>query len=447
MLDMHEASLPPETISRIRNEIDRHAGDALGLLQSLVSINSINPQFPGIARDSVIGGETRCTRAIGSFLNADGLETHVVAPDPQRENLVAILRGEGGGSSLIINGHVDTVAPFKPESWSSGDPWSPVIRDGRLYGLGSTDMKGGLAAACLALRAVRSAGIRLKGDVQLHAVVGEETMSHGLGTSAVIEAGYRADAAIVVEPSSQPEPLTVSPVTAGNFNLRINVRGKGTHAGNRAAAIRPGGEGASAGVNAVEKLIKIVTALQELEQEWGISKSHPAFPAGFFSMVPGVFHGDVGVPSVGYMADSAYVGYLVWYPPNETPEAIKAEIENHVLTASRLDPWLRENPPEFEWLSNWPVADVPADHPLVKTLVEEREGVVGSRPDGLPKTSSFNAVCDASFLQAAGIPAVTFGPGNIRVAHAIDENIVLDEWKKAAEILARTIVRWCGTAV
>jgi len=431
---------------RVREALAAAEGEALGLLEELVAINSINPLFPGIERSSVIGGETACTRRIGAFLAEDGLEAKVVTADPERENLVAILKGEGGGRSLIINGHVDTVAPFKASSWRSGDPWKPVIEDGTLYGLGSTDMKGGLTAACLAIRAIRRAGIRLKGDVQLHAVVGEETMSHEFGTTAVLKAGYTADAAIVVEPSSQPEPLTVAPVTAGNFNLRITVQGHGTHAGNRSASIRAGGEGASAGVNAVEKAIKIVLALQELEQEWGQSKRHPAFEPGFFSLVPGVFHGDVGVPSVGYMADSAYIGYLVWYPPNETPEAIKAEIEAHVLTAARLDPWLREHPPVFEWLGNWPVADTPTDHPIVTTLVGERERVVGARPAGLPKTSSFNAVCDAAFIAAEGIPVVTFGPGNIRFAHAIDENIVLSEWKDAATILAGTILEWCGVA-
>lgn len=94
-------------------------------------------------------------------------------------------------------------------------------------------MKGGLAAACLAIAALKEAGVLLKGDLQVHAVVGEETMDHENGTTAVIKAGFRADAAIVAEPSSQPERLTIAPVSAGNFNLEISVKGHGTHAGNR----------------------------------------------------------------------------------------------------------------------------------------------------------------------------------------------------------------------
>ncbi|WKL41721.1 M20/M25/M40 family metallo-hydrolase [Sinorhizobium meliloti] len=239
------------------------------LLEQLVSVNSINPGFPGIARETVIGGETACTRLIGAYLSNLGFELHDIAVDPQRINLAAVLKGAGGGRSLLFNGHVDTVAPFKPEAWTSGDPWKPVRRGEELFALGSTDMKGGLAAACLAIAALKEAGVLLKGDLQVHAVVGEETMDHENGTTAVIKAGFRADAAIVAEPSSQPERLTIAPVSAGNFNLEISVKGHGTHAGNRGAAIRAGGEGPSAGVNAVEKLIKIVQALQDLEQEWG----------------------------------------------------------------------------------------------------------------------------------------------------------------------------------
>ncbi|MDX0683269.1 M20/M25/M40 family metallo-hydrolase [Sinorhizobium medicae] len=431
---------------RIDDAIDRLAPGAEQLLEQLVGINSINPGFPGIDRESVIGGETACTRLIGAYLSKLDFELNDVAADPQRINLAAVLKGTGGGRSLLFNGHVDTVAPFKPEAWTSGDPWKPVRRGEELFGLGSTDMKGGLAAACLAIAALKEAGVRLKGDLQVHAVVGEETMDHENGTTAVIKAGFRSDAAIVAEPSSQPEPLTIAPVSAGNFNLEISVKGHGTHAGNRGAAIRAGGEGPSAGVNAVEKLIKVVQALQDLEQEWGITKRHPAFPPGLFSLVPGVFHGDVGVPSVGYMADHAYVGYLVWYAPQEDPEAVKAEIERHVHHAAQLDPWLRENPPTFSWRSHWPVADVSTEHPLVDVLVRSRSAVLGPPPAGRPATASFNAVSDASFLQAQGIPAIVLGPGNIRYAHAVDERLNMREWRECARIYARAIAEWCGTA-
>jgi len=431
-------------IERLDAAIDHLAPDVEQLLARLVAINSVNPSFPGIVRADVIGGESACSRLIGQYLTQFGFETHEVARDPERVNLVAIRKGSGGGRSLLFNGHVDTVAAFKAEDWHCGNPWQPHRRGEEMFGLGTTDMKGGLTASCLALAALSRAGIRLKGDVQLHAVVGEETMDHENGTTAVIKAGFRADAAIVAEPSSQPEPLTIAPISAGNFNLEITVKGHGTHAGNRGAAIRPGGEGAAAGVNAIEKLIKIVQSLSELEQSWGMSKNHPCFPPGFFSLLPGVFHGDVGVPSVGYMADRAYVGYLVWYAPQDNWKDVKHEIEHHVHCTAQLDPWLRDNPPQLIWHSHWPVAAMPDDHPLLDILVRSRADVVGAIALGKAATGAFQAVSDASFLQLQSIPAVVLGPGNLRHAHAVNEYINMQEWRQCARIYARAIIGWCG---
>ena len=140
-------------------------------------------------------------------------------------------------------------------------------------------MKGSDAAMWLVAQALDDAGIELEGDLLLHSVVGEETMQHELGTSAVLEAGFTADAAIVTEPTSIPHPLTVSPIAAGNWYFRIHVEGRATHCGNRALAIRPGGPGDAIGVNALEKAVKIVVALQELEQQWGHDEEPPVLHA------------------------------------------------------------------------------------------------------------------------------------------------------------------------
>lgn len=419
---------------------------ALDLLKRMVATNSINPLFPGIKREDAIGGETKVTGMLADFLQGAGLETHAVARDPERVNRVAVMKGAGGGRSLLINGHVDTVAPFKPQSWWTGNPWAPEIRDGRLYGLGSTDMKSGLVSAAMAAAALKAAGIRLKGELQIHAVVGEETMSHDFGTSAVLDAGFVADGGIVVEPTSQPVPLTVSPVGAGNFNMHIEIKGFATHCGNRGASIRAGGPGMAAGVNAVEKAILIIQALKQLEEEWGTSKRHPAFPPGFFTLLPAVFHGDAGVPSVGYISDQATIGYLIWYPPGDTAEQIRNEIEAQVTRAAGMDPWLRQNPPVVRWDSNWPVSETDPSHALVRTLVASRAQVLGALPDGVPDTAGFNACCDSAFIEQKGISTVIFGPGDLRCAHSIDEFVNLSEVVDAARILARGAADWCGVA-
>ena len=328
-----------DVLDRVLACVEARREDAVELLQELVRVNSVNPEFAGVRREDVIGGETRANEILRERYEQAGLETHWVAPDPERRNLVGVRKGRnGGGRSLALNGHVDTVPPVDPDNWVNGNPWNPEIRDERLYGIGSTDMKGSDAAMWLVAQALTDAGIELEGDLLLHSVVGEETMQHELGTSAVLESGFTADAAIVTEPTSIPHPLTVCPIAAGNWYFRIHVEGRATHCGNRALAIRPGGPGDAIGVNALEKAVKIVVALQELEQQWGLTKSHPYFMPGFFSLLPGVFHADPGLDIPFYIPHRAEVAYSLWYPPDETADEVEGA--NRGARADRLPPRL-----------------------------------------------------------------------------------------------------------
>ena len=437
-----------ELRQRVLERVDSLRDVAVALLEELVRIDSTNPSFAGVDRAAVIGGETRCNEVLRERYEQAGLETHWVAPDPERKNLVGVRSGSGGGRSLILNGHVDTVPPVEPDSWVNGNPWNAQIRDGRLYGIGSTDMKGSDTAMWLVAQALEDADARLAGDLQLHSVVGEEMMEHELGTSACVRAGFRADAAVVTEPTSVPKPLTISPIAPGNWYLRILVEGKSTHCGNRPLAIRPGGPGDEVGVNALEKGVKIVTALQELETQWGLTKSHPHFAPGFFTLLPGVFYSDPGLPIPFYFANRAQIEYSIWYPPQQEAHEVAEEIEDYVLTACRLDPWLREHPPRFEWVNNWPPMDTPWEHPIVQTMVRAHELAAGVSipPPSHEHPVNFGAASDGSFLEDEGVPAICFGPGNIRLAHCKDEHVELDEIVASARSLAACVVEWCGVA-
>jgi acetylornithine deacetylase len=433
---------------RVLARIDALRGETVSLLQELVGVNSTTPTLPGVVRDDVIGGETRVNEILEPRYRAAGLETHWVAGDPERRNLVGVRAGAGGGRSLILNAHVDTVAPVEPEGWLCGSPWKPELRGGRLYGLGSTDMKGSGAAMWTVAQALHDEGVELAGELQLHSVIGEEMMEHRLGTTAVIEAGFRADGAIVTEPTSHPKPLTVSTVAAGVWILRIVVHGKSTHCGNRPLAIRPGGAGDAIGVNALEKGIKVVEWLQDLEQEWGLSKSHPCFSPGFFTIGANVFRADPGVPFPAYFPNRAVIEYVIWYPPQEEAGDVARQIEEHVLAGCRLDPWLAQNPPEFEWVSNWPPMETPWWHSLTQTMVRAHESVSGEevRDPSPAHPVNFGAASDASFYEDAGIPAIVYGPGDLKIAHCKDEYILIDELVSGAKALALAVLRWCGVA-
>jgi acetylornithine deacetylase/succinyl-diaminopimelate desuccinylase family protein len=428
--------------------ISSRAEEAAQLLSELVAINSVNPSFPGVDRAAVLGGESKCTEFLEPRFSAAGCEATWVAKDPQRKNLVAVRRGTGGGRSLILNGHVDTVPPVDPENWLSGDPWKPEIRDGRLYGLGSTDMKAGIVALWLVARALEDVDASLAGDLIIQCVVGEETWEHELGTSACLEAGFRADGAIVVEPTNLPEPLSIAVVSAGLWALKIIVHGKSTHAGNRPLAIRPGGPGDEIGVNALEKGIKVVRALQELEIQWGMTKNHPLFPPGFFNLMPGNFYSDAGYPVPYYFPDRAEIQYDVWHDPRETGEECAREIEAFVGAMCQMDTWLREHPPEFEWMRYYPPLKTAWDHPLTQTLVKAHEAGSGTTvPSPSPAHPvNFAAAMDGTWIQEAGIPAICFGPGDVRIAHGKDEFVCIDEMIAAATSLAFAAVDWCRVA-
>ena len=213
------------TSARVLARIDALRDETVALLQDLVRVDSTTPNLPGVVRENVIGGETRVNEILRERYVSAGLDVHWISRDPERANLVGVRRGRGGGRSLALNAHVDTVAPVEPDAWLCGSPWNPEIRDGRLYGLGSTDMKASGAAMWAVAQALHDEGVELDGDLHLHSVVGEEMMEHPLGTTALLEEGFRTDAAIVTEPSSYPGPLTISPVAAGVWILRIVVHG------------------------------------------------------------------------------------------------------------------------------------------------------------------------------------------------------------------------------
>lgn len=431
----------------VLEQVDALRDELLEAVSAAVKIPSVNPKYPGQNYDEVVGGEGEVSRFVARYYERLGAEVDLFAVEPGRENAVGVWRGTGGGRSLIYNGHVDTVPPGDPANWKSGDPFSGRIDNDRIWGRGATDMKGGVLAQAFAALAIKQAGVRLKGDLILEAEVGEEVMDHECGTTAIIKRGYTADAAVVSEPSSPPSPLAIVPVTPGLWWFSVTVDGKSTHASMRAQTFRAGGAGASVGVNAIDKGIFIFQALRQLEDEWGLSKQHPLFAPGHFTIHPGVVTGGphgVLVPFV--VSEFITFEYCVWYHPDDDPEDVRAEIERHVQAAAQLDPWLREHPPRLEWKLNWPASKIDPDHPIIEVLGDAHERAAeGTRFAGRPTIAGFAAVEDTSFLNLGGVPALSYGPGDLRVAHADDEYILIDELMTATRTYALLALDWCGT--
>lgn len=441
-------TLEPGLCETVLARVDALARELVETLSKAVQIESVNPKYPGQAYDEVVGGEGAVAKLVAEVYRGIGCEVDLFAIEPGRENAVGVLRGAGGGRSLIYNGHTDVVPPGDPVNWHSGSPFSGRIDRDRVWGRGSTDMKGGVLAQAFAARALVEAGVRLSGDLILEAVVGEEVMDHECGVTATVRRGYVADAAVVSEPSSPPDPLAVVPASPGLLWFSVTVPGKASHASMRAHTFRAGGLGAAVAVNAIDKGVDIYLALRRLEDEWGQTKRHPLFPPGHFTIHPGVVTGGPkGVLVPFFISDFMTLEYCCWYHPDEDPEDVKREIEEHVHRAAQLDPWLREHPPVVEWKLNWPAFSVDPEHPICIAVGDAHElAVAGTRFAGRPAVNGFAAVEDVSFLNLGGVTAISYGPGDLRVAHADDEYILIDELVAACKTYAILALGWCGVA-
>jgi formylaminopyrimidine deformylase len=418
-------------------EIDEMQSEIVGLTSELVKRQSVNPKYPDSDAAKYLGGEKDCNLFLENHLASFGCTTDLFEKEKGRANLVATIKGRGGGRSLILSGHVDTVPFGNIERWDGKDPLSGKVTDGKIFGRGACDMKSGIASMIKAIEAVIRAGYKFQGNVILESVVGEETMDHLLGTTATVERGYRADAAIVTEPNS----LHLSPVTTGVILMTVKIEGKATHATARDQMIRPGGGGDKVGVNAIEKAVKVIGLLRDLEEQWGITKQHPLFNPGHFVIHPGVIDGAPrGHRYVAVVPDYCTIDYAVLYNPSESPETVKQEIQDYLLAGSKLDTWLSLHPPVLDWKGVWPAGEISPNHDICKTISNMHEIASGSKIE----IDGFPAPVDVPFLDQAGIPTTVFGPGDLPQAHSENEFVEIDQVIQSTKTLALTAMNWCG---
>jgi acetylornithine deacetylase len=343
---------------------------------------------------------------------------------------VGTLRGAGGGRSLVINGHIDVVAAG--EGWTT-PPFEPAVRDGRIYGRGAVDMKGGVGAALFALEALRSCGVQLAGDVVFEIVPDEETCA--MGTIAAIARGYRGDAGLVPEPTLNN--LWIA--TRGLLHGTLTVPGRSAHAEMNQPPWQEGG-----GVNAIQKAAYLIGALNGLSEEWAgrDDKRHPLLgtpgihPTGiragtFISNVPERCELDVNTTYLPGNADENGYG-----------SGPRGEIERAVAEAAAADDWLAEHPPKWTWFTDYPPSDINPKAPIIAIAQETgRELGVDVVPEGIDTTY------DGALLTLfAETPSPAFGPGDLNRAHAVDEWVGIDELVLSARLYARAIVAWCGEA-
>ncbi len=412
----------------IRREVDARRGDTVRLLQDLVRIPSVTGEEGAVQevverafweRGLAVDRWEATPKEVAPYLDHVGEQKSY----SNRPNIVGVRAGQGEGRSILLNAHVDTVAGGDPQAWSR-DPFAAEVEEDLLYGRGSCDMKGGLVTHLTALDALAELGIELRGDVSVAATVGEE--NGGLGALSTVLRGYRADAALITEPTR----LALVPAQGGSLVFRLSISGRSAH-----AAVR------DVGVSALEKFLPIFEDIRALEEERNATLSHPLYE-GLHNKVPI----NIGVVRAGNWAstvpESLVAEGRVGLLPGEEIEPFREMVASRIAAAAESDPWLHENPPKLEWFGGqFAPAEVPSDAPICQALERAHELVTGEKPpvEGVPYGADMRL-----FIRIGDMPCVMYGAGDVNVAHAPDEHLSITELMTATKTVACLLADWCG---
>jgi acetylornithine deacetylase len=378
-------------------------GDAVALTRALVRIDSRNPSLvPGAP------GEANVARELAQVLEAWGFNVEIIEAAPGRPSVVARI-GRAGGRSLMFNGHLDVVGV----DGMTHEPWS-ADSDGhsdRMYGRGSADMKGGVAAMCAAAARVADS---IEGEIVVAAVADEEYES--IGTRSIVERGIRADAAIVTEPTE----LAIMPAHLGFVWLDVTTHGRAAH-----------GSRWDLGVDAIRHAGLFLAELDRFDVEELARRKHPLL--GRPSVHASLIEGGTGMSTY---PDKCVVRIERRTIPGETPASVVSELES---ACARVRARVRNFRGELRQTFAQPPSDVAVEAPIVGAL-----STALSQCNEKTHIAGMTAWTDAALLNEAGIPAICFGPGDIRLAHAAEEWIPISEIERATAVLARLATSWCA---
>ncbi len=417
--------MAPSTTERLWTAIEERQDELVALVAELVR------------RPSTIGDEAEAQAFVADHLRASGCETDVWEVDEEvkrlpdagdsgvpfagRPNVTGVLRGTGGGRSLILNGHIDVVSPAPVEDWTH-DPWGAEIVGDRMYGRGACDMKSGIALQLFLTRLLNDLDLRPRGDLIVQSVIEEECTGNGALAASRRD---RADSAIVTEPTGGNLPYA----HLGLMWFRVAVAGRAAHAGN-----------ASEGVNAIVKMQKIIDALLALEARLNV-RLHPAYrdQTHPLNLIIGTIRGGDWPSTVpGTCELHCRLGF---FPGQEVAE-VAGLVEDAVREAAMRDDWMRDHPPAVVYDGfHTRGVEISLDTPPLRLLRAWHTRVTGTEP----RAHAMSALTDMRYFHFAGIPSGVYGAAG-RNAHADDEYLDLASLVPAAKVLGAFALDWCGGA-
>jgi acetylornithine deacetylase len=414
---------------KIIAKVDASRDQAIKFLQDMVAI------------PSVTGDEAAIQKHMSGYLSKVGLEVDMWETDWEelkkhpgyrpvdrgykgRPNIVATLKGTGGGRSILLNGHTDVSPVGNGEGWSD-NPWSAKIENGRIYGRGSCDMKSGVASHVLAVQYLKELGLTPKGDVMINIVIDEEVSGHG--TLDTVMRGYKADAGI----SGETSDLGVQPACIGRIWFQIDVEGK------------PAGiQQRYLGISAIELGNKIVKAVQELEDHRVATIKHPLYPSAIDSLPCIIGSFQAGNYPSAFPASAVLKGSMGTVP-SEDHEAVKQSLVKKIAEVAAQDPWMKDHPPVVRFVGyDAEASEIPVNHPIVDIVSRTYTEVTGKQP----VISGRQGAADTRFLNKyADTPTVIFGPGSTAIMHANDEYVSIDDYLTSIKVMALSIYDWCNS--
>jgi acetylornithine deacetylase len=371
-------------------------------LVDLVQINSVNPFLSAGGR-----GETEIGAYVAAALTKLGLQVTTYELEPNRVNVVGILRGGGSGRSLLLNAHLDTVGVD-----GMADPFGAEARNGRLYGRGSQDMKGSLAAMMGAAKALVDGGVALAGDLLIAAVADEEYTS--IGTEHLVKT-VTADAAIVTEPTD----LTLCRAHRGFIWYEVETFGRAAH-----------GSRYDEGIDANMRMGRFLARLDALEKELRQRPPHPL--AGPPSLHAALLQGGTEVSMYAARSHLTMERRII---PGESQEQTTAELQTIIDRLAAEDPTFKST---LKATFRRDPFEISADAPIAQTVERAITQRLGSKPAHTGQTFW----TDAALLAGAGIDTVLLGPIG-QGLHSIEEWVDLQSVIDLAAVLAQTAVDFC----
>ena len=334
-----------------------------------------------------------------------------------RANVYATFKGKQGGKSLLFNGHIDVMPAEMEDGWTN-PPFEPVIRDGKMYGRGCTDMKGGLMASVMAVKLLQDAGYELPGDVTITSVCDEE--GGGNGSIQAVMRGLKADGVVNCEPTDD----TLILAHMGWVFFKVDFEGKACHSGAKAE-----------GVSAIEKAIKVIQGLNEMEHRWLLTIRHRLLPPPSLNI--GVIEGGTAGSTVpGECSFSTCVHYV---PTLMNQDMVVKEFTEVVERISRSDAWMEAHPPKISIYQTGHGFEMEEDHPLVDTFKEAYSEALSRSV----KVEGSHFGCDSRLWRnIAGCPTIQYGPGEGAQCHTVDEWLKIDSYLEAILVYAKLILSW-----